>query len=200
MRHLLNCLRSPLQTTLFCVQFVYQRFIAKPPLPGFFTYSGSNRYALHYHAEQVPNWNSTITLSDEADEYGLLRAQIALEWSQQDIKSIIRAHEVLDDELRKNGIGRLIYRCPSEALDQSIREQAVDGFHQVGTLRMAADPSCGVTDIFGRLYGTSNCYVASSAVFPTSGQANPTLAMVALAVRQAQHIATSAGCWEPRHA
>jgi choline dehydrogenase-like flavoprotein len=53
----------------------------------------------------------------------------------------------------------------------------------------AYDASTGVTDSFGRLFGTSNCFVASSAIFPTSGQANPTLPIVALTVRQAKHIA-----------
>lgn len=200
MHHVWNCLRSPLNTSLFCARFFYQRYLAKPRLPGFFTFSGANRYALHYHAEQVPNWNSTITLSDEADVQGLRRARIALEWSQQDIESVIRAHEVLDTALQKNGIGRLIYRYTPAELKQTIQEQAVDGFHQIGTLRMAADSSTGVTDPFGRIYGTSNCYVASSATFPTSGQANPTLALVALAIRQAQHIVACAANREPLHA
>lgn len=200
MRHVWNCLRSPLKTALFCARFSYQRYIATPRLPGFFTFSSANRYALHYHAEQAPNWNSTITLSDEADAHGLRRARIALEWSQQDIESVIRAHEVLDTALQKSGVGRLIYRYPLTELKQSIQEQAVDGFHQIGTLRMAADSSKGVTDPYGRLYGTSNCYIASSAIFPTSGQANPTLALVALAVRQAQHIAACIDTQEPLHA
>lgn len=199
-RHIWNCLRSPLKTASFCTRFFYQRYLAKPRVPGFFTFSAINRYALHYHSEQVPNWDSTITLSDQKDIHGLRRARIALKWSQQDIDSVIRAHEVLDRELRKSGIGRLTYRYPTATLAQSIREQAVDGFHQIGTLRMASEPSKGVTDPYGRLYGTTNCYVASSAIFPTSGQANPTLALVALAVRQAQHIAATAVDQGPQRA
>jgi choline dehydrogenase-like flavoprotein len=96
---------------------------------------------------------------------------------------------VLDEALQVNGVGRLIYRYPKDELAKTIHEQAVDGFHQIGTLRMGADASTGVTDSFGRLFGTSNCFVASSAIFPTSGQANPTLPIVALTVRQAKHIA-----------
>lgn len=189
--HVLNCLRSPIGTVYYSALFFYQRYIAKPRLPGFFTFNGSNRYALHYHAEQMPNWDSTIKLANEVDAHGMRKAQISLKWSPQDIESIIRAHEVLDKSLQKNGIGRLSYRYPAEDLEKAVREQAVDGFHQIGTLRMAADSSHGVTDPYGRLYGTTNCYVASSAVFPTSGQANPTLALVALTVRQARHIGAS---------
>lgn len=189
LRHFLNCLRSPIKTLVFCFGFSYRRYVAKPRIPGFFTYSGSNRYALHYHGEQVPNWNSTIELSDEVDAVGMRRARISLTWSQQDIDSIIKAHEVLDGVLQANGVGRLIYRYRKDELSKTIHEQAVDGFHQIGTLRMGADASTAVTDSFGRLFGTRNCFVASSAIFPTSGQANPTLAMVALTVRQAKHIA-----------
>ncbi|MBC7404556.1 MAG: GMC family oxidoreductase [Cytophaga sp.] len=200
LHHIWNCLRSPFKTLLFCVQFLYQRYIAKPRLPGFFTFSSTNRYALHYHAEQAPNWNSTITLSDQVDALGMRRARVLLEWSAQDIDSIIRAHEVLDAALQESGVGRLIYRYPTADLKQTIQVQAIDGFHQIGTLRMGSDASKGVTDPYGRLYGTSNCYVASSATFPTSGQANPTLALVALAVRQAQHIVACAANPESLHA
>jgi hypothetical protein len=189
LRHLVNCARSPIKTLGFCFRFCYQRYLAKPRIPGFFTYSANNRYALHYHGEQVPNWNSTIDLSDEVDAVGLRRARINLKWSTQDVDSIIKAHAVLDEALQVNGVGRLIYRYPKDELAKTIHEQAVDGFHQIGTLRMGVDASTGVTDSFGRLFGTSNCFVASSAIFPTSGQANPTLPIVALTVRQAKHIA-----------
>lgn len=188
-RHVLNCLRSPWQTVLFSTGFVYKRYLAKLRLPGFFTYSTTNRYALHYHAEQAPNWVSSISLSAEADAHGLLRAKISLNWSQQDVDSIIKAHSVLDNALQSNNIGRLVYRYADAELQEAIRVQAVDGFHQIGTLRMAANPTDGVTDSFGRLFGAPNVYVSSSAIFPTSGQANPTLTMVALAIRQAEHIA-----------
>lgn len=191
LQHVMNCMRSPLRTVLFCIKFFWQRYLAKPRLPGFFTYSATNRYALHYHAEQVPNWNSAITLSNEKDTLGQRRAKISLEWSQQDVDSIIKAHELLEQALQANGVGRLIYRVASEKLNESIREQAVDGFHQIGTLRMAAESSCGVTDSYGCLFGTQNVFVASSAIFPTSGQANPTLSLVALAVRQAEYISNT---------
>ncbi len=198
-KHLLNCLGSPFNTLGFCLKFFWQRYIAKPRIPGFFTYSTNNRYALHYHAEQAPNWESTITLSEEVDGLGLKRAKIALKWSQQDIDSIIKAHQVLDQNLQDNGIGRLIYRVPLEQFTESIREQAVDGFHQIGTLRMSANAALGVTDGNGRLWGAQNVFIASSAIFPSSGQANPTLTLVALAVRQAEYISAIFHN-EPHHA
>ena len=54
---------------------------------------------------------------------------------------------------------------------------------------MANDPRQGVTDPFGRVHGIDNLYIAGSSLFPTSGWANPTLTIVALALRTADHIA-----------
>lgn len=187
--HLMNCLRAPISTVAFMANFAYQRYLAQPRIPGFFTYSGSNRYAMHYHAEQAPNEASRIILTGDADALGLRRAQIELSWSDQDVDSILRAHDVLDRELRRLGVGQLEYVYPAADRAEAVRAQAVDGFHQIGTLRMGASPQDGATDSMGRLFGTTNLFVASSATFPTSGQANPTLAMVALALRQAEHIA-----------
>jgi choline dehydrogenase-like flavoprotein len=59
----------------------------------------------------------------------------------------------------------------------------------MGTVRMSADPADGVVDAFGRAHEVDNLYVADGSVFPTSGAANPTLTIVALALRQAEHLA-----------
>lgn len=186
--HLRNCLASPLQTMHFCATFLPARYLRKPRLPGFFTYSPANRYALHYHAEQVPRRDSEITLDDSCDVLGMPRARIALRWSDQDVDSILDAHVELDRGLRSMGAATLHWRYENAARRQAVLDQAEDGYHQLGTLRMASTPERGVTDQFGRLFGTPNLYAATSAIFPTSGQANPTLSMVALVLRQADEL------------
>jgi choline dehydrogenase-like flavoprotein len=55
--------------------------------------------------------------------------------------------------------------------------------HHLGTTRMSDDPKTGVVDANCRVHGVANLYVAGSSVFPTSGYANPTLTIVALALR-----------------
>ncbi len=55
--------------------------------------------------------------------------------------------------------------------------------HHMGTTRMSDDPKTGVVDADCRVHGLSNLYIAGSSVFPTSGYANPTLTIVALALR-----------------
>ncbi len=55
---------------------------------------------------------------------------------------------------------------------------------------MSDDPRHGVVDRNARVHGIGNLYVAGSSVFPTSGYANPTLTIVALALRLADHLKT----------
>jgi choline dehydrogenase-like flavoprotein len=55
---------------------------------------------------------------------------------------------------------------------------------------MSADPHHGVVDIDCRVHGVDNLFIAGSSVFPTTGHANPTLTIVALAVRLADTLRT----------
>src|SRR5262249_49701950 len=60
--------------------------------------------------------------------------------------------------------------------------------HVMGTARMGEDPQASVTDAFGRLHDVSNVVVADGSVFVTSGGANPTLTIMALALRAARSL------------
>jgi choline dehydrogenase-like flavoprotein len=62
----------------------------------------------------------------------------------------------------------------------------------MGTTRMSSDPESGVVDADCRVHGVANLYIASSSVFPTGGFANPTLTILALAIRLADHLRSSA--------
>ena len=62
------------------------------------------------------------------------------------------------------------------------------GKHHMGTTRMHVDAEQGVVDPDCRLHSVANVYLAGSSVFPTGGYANPTLTIVALAIRLADHL------------
>ncbi|HEV2447952.1 MAG TPA: GMC family oxidoreductase, partial [Candidatus Sulfopaludibacter sp.] len=146
-------------------------------------------YALHFHAEQAPNPSSRIRLTGETDAFGVPRATIDLRFTDQDIDSAMESHRLLDKALRGNGMGRLEYPGSPEEMRRHLWETASDGYHQVGTARMGEDPRTSVVDADLKVHGLSNLYVASSAVFPTTGQANSTLLAVAFAVRLAHRLA-----------
>jgi len=164
------------------------RFLRKPRKPGFLVSNKGGKYALHYHGEQAPNPDSRIKLSSEKDSFGMPRVEIDLRFSEQDIQSVIDSHDVLGKALESNGIASLQYHYPREQLRDSVYAQASDGLHQVGTTRMDNDPRKGVVDSDLKVHGIQNLHVASSSVFPASGQANSTLLAVAFAIRLVHHL------------
>jgi choline dehydrogenase-like flavoprotein len=190
--HLRNVLMSPIATLRNIAAIAQARFLAKPRQPGFLIRSAEGRYALHFHAEQTPIRESRIALSDRKDALGVPFLDIDLRYCEADARSVLRAHEILDQSLRSAGYGRLDYRVPREMRLTSILQQARDGFHQIGTARMGLSPDDSVVDGNCRVHGIENLYISSSAVFASSGEANPTFAAVALAFRLAAHLAEKA--------
>lgn len=63
------------------------------------------------------------------------------------------------------------------------------GCHNMGVARMSAKPDDGVTNRWGQAHDVPNLFVSDGSVFSSSGAGNPTLTIVALAIRQADHIA-----------
>jgi choline dehydrogenase-like flavoprotein len=186
--HLRNAIFGAPQGAMDIYRILRDRFIRKPKKPGFLVSNRGGKYALHYHAEQVPNAESRVQLSTESDAYGMARAKIDLRFCEQDVQSVIDSHAVLDAALRANGMGRLEYLYSGEKLREKIWDQAADGFHQVGTTRMGTDASKDVVDPDLKVHGLENLYVASSSVFPTAGQANSTMLAVAFGIRLVHHL------------
>jgi choline dehydrogenase-like flavoprotein len=164
------------------------RYLTRPRRPSFLVRNRDGRYALHYHAEQEPNPDSRILLIDEADRYGLPRVAIDFRFTEGDARSVVDSHHVLDAALRANAVGRLEYWYPQEQLRERVLAQASDGLHQAGTTRMGQNPKDSVVDADLKVHDVANLHVASSSVFPTTGQANSTFLAVALAVRLASHL------------
>lgn len=188
-RHLGNIVRGAPEAVIEAARYLYRRYAARPHLPGFFIPNAARRYALFYHAEQAPNRNSRVTLVDARDALGMRRLKIDLRFGDIDARSVVASHAIIDRGLRRTGLGRLAYTVPEEDRLARVLEQATDGYHQIGTARMAEQPRDGIVDRDCRVHGSPNLFVASSAVFPSSGQANPTLLVAALSVRLAAHLA-----------
>jgi len=181
--HLWNAVAGAPAGARDVARILRDRFLSKPRKPGFLVRNAAGKYALHYHGEQEPNPESRITLAEETDRFGIPRAAIDLRFTENDVRSVVESHRVLDAALRAGDIGRLEYRYPEEEVEAMVRAQAADGYHQAGTIRMGTDPRRSVVDADLRVHGMENLYVASSSVFPTTGQANSTYPAVALGLR-----------------
>jgi choline dehydrogenase-like flavoprotein len=140
------------------------------------------------YCEQAPNPQSRVYLSQERDRLQMNR--LVLDWkvTDEETKSLMRLQEVVDSYLQKTHLGRL---------DNTSKPVAdlyyTDASHHIGTTRMSDDPHTGVVDRDCRVHGVNNLYIAGSSVFPTSGYVNPTLTIVALGVRLAEHLKKLAG-------
>ncbi len=82
---------------------------------------------------------------------------------------------------------KLLIRSKASLDDGRIRGGEA-GLHHMGTTRMHVDPRQGVVDENSQVHGTSNLFIAGSSVFPSGGYANPTLTIVALALRLGDHL------------
>jgi choline dehydrogenase-like flavoprotein len=134
--------------------------------------------------EQTPNPESRITLDEEADCFGLPRARLHWQLSSRDVDSFMQVQRVWPVELAQEGVTV----TPLAGTAEQWSERFVSAAHHIGTTRMNRDPREGVVDEHCRVHGTGNVYVAGSSVFPTAGWAPPTLTIVALALRLADHI------------
>ncbi len=187
--HLRNVIADAPRTAAFLARFVRERYISAQRIPGYFVRNRARRYGLSYHSEQSPRADSRVTLSDRLDRFGTPRLRIDLRFNHEDAEAVARAHRLLAGWLAKTGMARVEYRQADEGMIEAISQRMSHGTHQIGTARMGASPAEGVVDGDLRCFDAPNLYAASSAVFPTSGQANPTLSIVAFAVRLAAHLA-----------
>jgi choline dehydrogenase-like flavoprotein len=192
-KHLRNIVLGAPEAIRETVSFLYRRYGTTPRLPGFFVRNKARRYALFYHAEQAPNLASTVRLAEARDAIGMPRLKIDLRYSALDAESVVAGHDIIARDLQASGLGQVEHRFPADERAARVWDQMTDGYHQIGTVRMAAEPKRGVVDGDCRVHGTPNLFVAGSAVFPTSGQANPTLLITAFSARLAAHVARLVG-------
>jgi choline dehydrogenase-like flavoprotein len=136
--------------------------------------------------EQLPDRENRLLLSPELDALGRRIPTLALRLTSAELAGHERALAILARELGLDAV-RL-----TRQMRTKLGGRRYDFFwHHVGTTRMADDPERGVVDTDCRVHGVPNLFVAGSSVFPTEGTAPPTLTIVALALRLADHIRRS---------
>jgi choline dehydrogenase-like flavoprotein len=144
------------------------------------------RYALKVYLEPIPNPSSRVELSDHRDRFGQPRARVRWRLTESDRHTLRRLLEITRTEMERTGSGRV--RVMGADTDIGWPPTLSGGSHHMGVTRMHVDPGRGVVDPDCRVHGLSNLYVAGSSVFPTAGYANPTLTIIALALRLADHL------------
>ena len=186
LRHVRNVGGAPHEVMAFGVHMLRDRFLARRKFPSIIVRSSGGHYSLDFHAEQEPNPASRITLIDERDALGVPRLQVDWRYTAGDVRTVQAAVRLLAEDLRSSGVGT--FECDPESIELEILHYGAYGGHHLGTARMGTDVRTSVVDPECRVHGVANLYIAGGAVFPTSSQANPTLTIVALAMRLAGHL------------
>jgi choline dehydrogenase-like flavoprotein len=145
-----------------------------------------SHYQVRLHLEQSPNRDSRVLLSDRRDRLG--QPMVRLDWrlTELDRDTVRRTTAMLAREAGRRGWGRMSIALPAGG-DPSF--PAPDWiWHHIGTTRMHPDPAQGVVDADCRVHSLENLFIAGSSVFPTAGNHCPTLTILALGLRLADHL------------
>ena len=130
--------------------------------------------------EDMPQPTNRVTLAEDlTDRWGLPAPEVHYDDHPNDVAMRNHASERAEEMFRAVGAER-VWRAP-----------AMPSGHNLGTARMSADPADGVVDPRGRVHGVANLFVSDGSVFTSGAAANPTLTIVALAMRQGDFIADS---------
>ena len=136
-----------------------------------------NLAGMFINGEDMPRPENRITLnSDVKDGYGLPVAHVHVDEHPND-----RA-------LRKHAQGQMSRMYEAIGAKRVVVGPTPPATHNTGTARMSADPRDGVTNGWGQTHDIANLFISDGSVLTTPGSANPTLTIVALALRQAEYV------------
>jgi len=168
---------------------MYHKIVHKAPLmPGFGQGGWSRlknnhkryrRLELLAFVEQAPLPENRVTLTDETDALGMPKIRLHYRWPETDLDRLQKAQRFMVETLASAGLGRYEPATP----DGRPAIGSLGLHHLMGTTRMHDDPRRGVVDRHCQVHGVENLYIASSSIFTTGGYANPTLTILALALR-----------------
>ena len=147
---------------------------------------GGSRFAgfdLELQLELPPRAENRVSIVDARDGLGMPRAGVEYRFGELERETVARTRSIIGQEITESGLGRFT------GSEGDIPAPAVSLHHHLGTTRMHESPAAGVVDPNSKVHGVANLYLAGSSVFPTGGYANPTLTIIALALRLAEHLA-----------
>jgi choline dehydrogenase-like flavoprotein len=139
--------------------------------------------------EQSPNPDSRVTLSEKKDALGVPLANLNWALTPLDKRSLRRINQIIAKEVGKAGIARIkLHDFLVDENDDSFPKSTNAGWHHMGTTRMGTTSKKGVVDIHCQVHGINNLHVAGSGCYVTAGAPNPTLTLVAFALRLSDRI------------
>jgi choline dehydrogenase-like flavoprotein len=140
-----------------------------------------NMAGMFINGEDLPRSDNRVTLNSAVkDQHGLPVANIHVD------------EHANDQAMRKHAQGQMSKMYDAIGAKRIVLGPTPPATHNLCTARMSADPRDGVTNAWGRTHDIKNLFVSDGSALSTPGAANPTLTIVALALRQAEYIAEQA--------
>ncbi|WP_369140793.1 GMC oxidoreductase [Modestobacter versicolor] len=158
-----------------------RRGLAAPP-------DADSRLVLRVQTEQPPTGPSRLRLSGRRDALGLPMLEVDWQVGAEEHRAAVTAAHALTGALTGAGLAQ-VRLVPWLDDRRAFAGAAADYYHHAGTTRMSRRPEDGVVDPDLAVHGVAGLHVVGGSVFPSSGYANPTLTVVALALRLATHLA-----------
>ena len=138
--------------------------------------------------EQEPQTESNISLANDCDIFGNRKARLNWSISGKSWKTAVATSVAVKKLLEGEGIASVKIYPHVYADNKNYQNHLYEVNHHMGGTRMSAYSENGVVDTNLRVWNSSNMYLCSSSVFPTSSHSNPTLTLLALTCRLANHL------------
>lgn len=134
---------------------------------------------LYLHAESEPSPDRHVGLSEKRDRFGDPYAHVHYELTPFDRRTYAFGRTLF---------ARFAAATEAETAHLEPPDSYFSGNHHMGTCRMGTSERDSVVDGFGRVHGTPNLFVVGSSTFAGTAAVNPTLTIVALALRTARYL------------
>ena len=153
-----------------------------------YKYDLNQRYdiaGLFVVAEQSPSKKSYVSLAEKEDQWGYRVANTHWHIEESDYQDINRLLTILKENL---GLPETAF-CQGMIDDsEDFRSTISSAAHHLGTARISTSKEQGVVDSQLKVFGFKNLYVCDASVFPSAGNANPSLTISALAYHAMNHL------------
>jgi len=134
--------------------------------------------------EDLPELHNEVVLDPElADAHGIPAPLVRYRLSDNSLRMLDYGVARAAEALEAAGATQVLVQNPLRP----------SGWHLLGTCRMGDDPRTSVVDRWGRAHDVPNLFIVDGSIFVTSAAVNPTTTIQALALRTADHIATTRG-------
>ena len=185
--HVINVFKGLPDIARFAWDYLFRIKLATRKLPYTLVPNRNGTYPIEFNGEQIPHVDNQVSLLDQTDPSGMPNIRIQWKLTEQDVQSAVAGFKELQQVIARHTSAKLLF--DEVHLAQQMADALPVGGHHMGTTRMGVEgDGCSVVNADLGVHGVRNLSVCAASVMPTCGHANPTLTVVALAFRLADHL------------